>query len=90
MDGVQKLLVVVVVALTTLLVVVGIQVILVILDLRRAIKRLNSILEDAILGGGLLRPEKLTGILEIFRRKKRLETREQGNVQDTPSNPSSF
>ena len=48
MDGVQKLLVVVVVSLTILLVIVGAQVILVIIDLRRALKRLNSILEDAI------------------------------------------
>lgn len=87
MDTVQKLLVVVVVSLTILLIIVGIQVLLVIIDLRRAIKRLNSILEDAILGGGLLRPEKLTGIIEIFRRKKKLETREQGNIQETPPSP---
>jgi hypothetical protein len=63
MDGIQKLLIIVVTSLTILLLVVGIQVILIIIDLRRAIKRLNSILEDAILGGGLIRPEKLTGVL---------------------------
>ena len=74
MDSVQRLLVIVVVSLTILLVVVGIQVVLVILDLRRAIKRLNSILEDAILGGGLIRPEKLTSVLEILKRNKKLET----------------
>ena len=50
---------------------------LVIVDLRRAIKRLNSILEDAILGGGLIRPEKLTGILEMFKKGKRMEERGQ-------------
>lgn len=82
MDSIQKLLVAVVVSLTVLLVIVGVQVVLVIIDLRKAIKRLNSILEDAILGGGLIRPEKLTGVLEIFRRKKKLETREKGNVQE--------
>ena len=87
MDPVQKLLVFVVGALTILLVVVGVQVILIILDLRKALKRLNSILEDAILGGGLIRPEKLTGILEIFKRKKKLETREKGNFQE--KHPSS-
>ncbi len=74
MDGVQKLLVMVVISLTILLAVVGTQVILLIVDLRRALKRLNSILEDAILGGGLIRPEKLTKIIEIFRKSKKLET----------------
>jgi len=77
MDGVQKLLVIVVISLTGLLVVVGIQVLLIIVDLRKAIKRLNSILEDAILGGGLIRPEKLTGLIEIIRRNKKLETLRQ-------------
>lgn len=78
MDTVQILLVVVVITLTLLLVVVGAQVLLIIIDLRRAVKRLNSILEDAILGGGLIRPEKLTGILEILKRNKNLETHGQG------------
>lgn len=77
MTGVQTLLVIVVVSLTILLLVVGIQVILVILDLRRSIKRLNSILEDSILGGGLIRPEKLTGVLEMFKGKKKMETHGQ-------------
>lgn len=70
MDGLQTLLIIVVVVLTLLLIVVGIQVVLVIIDLRRAVKRLNSILEDSILGGGLLRPEKLTGIFEFFKKRK--------------------
>jgi hypothetical protein len=82
MDGVQKLLVVVVVSLTILLVIVGAQVILVIIDLRRALKRLNSILEDAILGGGLIRPEKLTSIIEIFRKNKKLETHGYGDTKE--------
>jgi hypothetical protein len=74
MDSVQTLLVVVVISLTLLLVIVGVQVMLIIIDLRRAIKRLNSILEDAILGGGLIRPEKLTSVLEILHKGKKLET----------------
>lgn len=74
MDSVQTLLVVVVISLTVLLLIVGVEVMLIIIDLRRAIKRLNSILEDAILGGGLIRPEKLTGIMEILRKNKKLET----------------
>ncbi len=74
MDGVQTLLVVVVVSLTILLTIVGIQVFFVILDLRKAVKRLNNILEDAILGGGLIRPEKLTGIIEILRKNKQLQS----------------
>lgn len=85
MDGIQKLLVIVIVSLTLLLIIVGVQVILIFMDLRRALKRLNSILEDAILGGGLIRPEKLTGILEMFRKRKRAHTREQGNLQEEPS-----
>jgi len=60
---------------------------LIFVDLRRALKRLNSILEDAILGGGLIRPEKLTGIFEIFKRKKKLETPEEGNIQEPPPSP---
>ena len=74
MDSIQTLLIVVVISLTVLLIVVGFQVLLIIVDLRKAIKRLNSILEDAVLGGGLIRPEKLTGIVEILKRTKKLET----------------
>jgi hypothetical protein len=83
MDNVQKLLVIVVISLTTLLLVVGIQVLFIIVDLRKAIKRLNSILEDAILGGGLIRPEKLTSVLEILRKNKKLETLGQDSTPDS-------
>lgn len=72
MDGIQTLLVVVVATLTVLLFIVGIQVFLIIIDLRRAVKRLNNILEDAILGGGLIKPEKLTGIIEMIRKNKNI------------------
>lgn len=78
MDNVQILLIVVVITLTLLLGIVGIQVFLVIIDLRKSIKRLNSILEDAILGGGLIRPEKLTGVIEMFGKNKKMETKGQG------------
>lgn len=82
MDPTQKLLIFVIIALTGLLVVVGFQVILIIIDLRKAVKRLNSILEDAILGGGLIRPEKLTGVLEMFRKNKKLHSQgSQGENQ---------
>jgi len=74
MDSVQTLLVIVVISLTVLLLIVGVQVMLIIIDLRRAIKRLNSILEDAILGGGLIRPDKLTSVMEIFKKNKTLTT----------------
>lgn len=77
MDSVQRLLVIVVISLTVLLVIVGVQVVFIILDLRKSIKRLNSILEDAILGGGLIRPDKLTGIMEILRKNKTLQTHGQ-------------
>ncbi len=78
MTGIQALLIVVVIALALLLFVVGFQVLLVIVDLRRAIKRLNSILGDAILGGGLIRPDKLTGVMEFFRKKRDVENHGQG------------
>ena len=77
MDSVQRLLVIVVITLTVLLVTVGVQVVFIILDLRKSIKRLNSILEDAILGGGLIRPDKLTGIMEILKKNKTLQTHGQ-------------
>lgn len=77
MDSVQRLLVIVVISLTVLLVVVGIQVVFIILDLRKSIKRLNSILEDAILGGGLIRPDRLTGIAEMFKKDKSMTTHGQ-------------
>jgi len=75
MEGVQALLVIVVIALTVLLVVVGVQVMLIVMDMRRALRRLNSILDDAILGGGLISPGKLTGLVEMLRRKKEMKNR---------------
>ena len=73
MDGIQKLLAVVIVSLTILLFVVGIQVVLIFIDLRRGVKRLNNILDDAVLGGGLIRPDKITGILEFFGKRRSLQ-----------------
>ncbi len=80
MDIVQKLLIAVIVSLTVLLAVVGVQVVLILSDLRQAIKRLNNILDDSIIGGGLLRPEKLTGILEFIRNRKKIEKHGEGEV----------
>ena len=80
MDFIQKLLLIVIVSLSLLLFVVGVQVLLIVISLRRALKRINSILDDSILGGGLIRPDKLTGILEMFRRKKKVERRGEGEV----------
>ena len=81
MDGIQTLLIVVVIALTLLLLIVGIQVVLIITDLRRAVKRLNTLLEDSIWGGGLLRPERLTGIIEMVKKRKKLHVTNQGDVK---------
>lgn len=75
--------VVVVISLTVLLVIVGSQVLMIVIDLRKAIKRLNSILEDAIWGGGLIRPEKLSGIVEIFKKNKKMETFGQSSTPDS-------
>ncbi|OGM26038.1 hypothetical protein A3D00_02480 [Candidatus Woesebacteria bacterium RIFCSPHIGHO2_02_FULL_38_9] len=79
MNNAQTVLIIVIVSLTFLLMVVGVQVFMIITDLRKSIKRLNSILEDAVLGGGLIKPEKLTGILEMIRKRRSLETVEKGN-----------
>lgn len=78
MESVQTILVVVVIALTVLLLVVGVQVIMIILDLRRALKRLNSLLDDSILGGGLIQPNKLTGILEMVKKGKGMKSHGSG------------
>jgi hypothetical protein len=77
MSGIQTLLTIVVISLTVLLIVVGVQVLLVIMDMRRSIKRLNNLLEDALLGGGLIRPDKLTNLVDFFRRKRRPEGGQQ-------------
>jgi len=80
MENIQTLLTIVVISLTVLLIVIGIQIFMVIRDLRNIMKRVNSILEDSVIGGGLIRPEKLTGIFEMFRRKKDVHT--HGNNGD--------
>lgn len=69
MESIQTLLVVVVILLTTLLIVIGWQVLMMILDLRRGLKKLNSLLDDSIIGGGLLRQDKLASIFEFLKRK---------------------
>ena len=77
----QTILIIVIVILSLLLVIMGIQVFLIILDLRRAVKKLNAILEDAVIGGGLLRPDKLTGITELIKKGRSRDTQDKGNTQ---------
>lgn len=76
------ILVIVIASLTILLVVVGIQVILMISDARKSLKKLNAILEDSVWGGGLLRPEKLSGVLEFFGRNKNMKKHGDGDLRD--------
>lgn len=80
MENVQTILTIVVISLTVLLIVIGVQIFLVIQDLRRIMRRINTMLEDAVVGGGLIRPEKLTGILEMFRGKKKMQTHGEGEA----------
>lgn len=80
METAQKVLTFVAISLTILFLIVGIQVFLVIADLRQAIKRLNNILEDAILGGGLIKPEKLTGVIEMLKKNKKIESHGENNL----------
>ena len=75
---VQKTLIVVVITLTVLLSFVGLQVVLMIVDLRKAIKRLNGLLGDSVIGGGLIQPDKITKITEMLRRGKKVKERGQG------------
>lgn len=79
MDNIQIILVIVVIALTLLLIIVGVQVVLIILDMRRALKRLNSIFDDAILGGGIISPGKLSGLLDMLKKKK--ETKPGADIE---------
>jgi len=74
-EGVQIVLVIVVITFTVLIVIIGIQVLLILTDLRKAIKRYNSILEDSVLGGGLIKPGKLFGFLELTKKDKKLKDR---------------
>jgi len=76
MDGIEVLLVIVVISLTVLLVIVGVQVVMILVGLRKALQRLNNILDDAILGGGLLRPGKLSGIIEMIKKRRVNEMRD--------------
>lgn len=69
MENVQIILVVVIISLTTLLIIIGYQVLRVIIDIRKALKRVNNLLDDSILGGGLIRPDRLTSVIEFFRNK---------------------
>ena len=71
MDGVQITLIIIVVVLALFLIAASFQLIMILIDLRRAVKRLNSILDDSVLGGGLLRPEKITKIFQFLRKKRR-------------------
>lgn len=71
MDITETVLVVVVVILTALLVVFGYHVTLVVFDVRRALKKINEILDDTILGGGMVKTEKLRSLIEIFKKTKK-------------------
>ncbi len=81
MESTEIILIVVIIALTSLLIIVGIQVILVIRDMRRSLKKINTILDDSVWGGGLLRPDKLSGLVEMTKKNKKIETSEHGNLQ---------
>jgi uncharacterized protein YfkK (UPF0435 family) len=81
MEGIQTILIIVVVSLTLLLVVVGIQVVLMILDVRKTLNRLNTILEDSVMGGGLITPEKLTSIFTFFKKKKNLKSMFEDSIE---------
>lgn len=82
MENMQVILTIVIVALTVLLVIVGIQAILIIADMRRTLKKVNTLLDDSVWGGGLLRQDKLSGLLEMVKKNKKLKTSEHGNIEE--------
>lgn len=75
MDIVQIVLVIVVITFTVMIVIIGTQVVLILKDIRKAVKRYNSILEDTVLGGGLIKPGKLFGFMELTKKGKKLKDR---------------
>lgn len=74
MNDAQILLIAVVISLTLLLMVVGVQVLIILLDLKKATRRLNSILGDSIIGGGLIEPKILTGFIEMLKKNKKMQS----------------
>lgn len=73
MDSIQTFLIIIIVVLTLLMFVVGIQVFLMIADMRSVLKKINIILEDALVGGGLINSSKLMGIFSLFRNNKKID-----------------
>lgn len=67
---VQVVLAVVIVILSSLLVAVGIQVFFILRELYTAVKRINSILGDAVLGGGLIQHGGAREFVEALKKLK--------------------
>ncbi|MCS7092341.1 MAG: hypothetical protein NZM26_03255 [Patescibacteria group bacterium] len=70
MDSVQLFLVVVIVTLTALIVIVGLQVFLMILEVRSILKKIDIMLSDLLVGGGLINSEKLMNVFSLLKNKK--------------------
>ncbi len=70
MENLQTLLTVVVIALTILLIIVGVQVTLMLMAARKALKKINAMLDETMLGGGFLRPERIAGFIETLRNRR--------------------
>lgn len=62
MDGIQLLLIIVIISLSSLLLVVGFQVFFVVREVRGIIKRVNILLDNPT--------EKVTSFLDSFKKKK--------------------
>ncbi|MCX7928653.1 MAG: hypothetical protein N2558_03125 [Patescibacteria group bacterium] len=70
MDNVQLFLVIVIVTLTILVMIVGLQVFLMILEVRSILKKIDIMLSDLLVGGGLINSEKLMNVFSLLKNKK--------------------
>jgi hypothetical protein len=79
MEIYQKLLIVVVIVLTSLVLILGIQAFLILKDVRRSVKKINAIIDDSMFGGGLIKKEKILNVLQMFKKNKGFDKREPDN-----------
>ncbi|MBI1864061.1 hypothetical protein HYS03_02530 [Candidatus Woesebacteria bacterium] len=66
----QFILIFVIVALSVLLLVIGWQIVVLILDIKKTIKKLNHVLDEALTGKEIWQSGRLKAIFEILKTKK--------------------
>ncbi len=66
----QFILIFVIVSLSVLLLVIGWQIVVLIFDIKKTIKKLNQVLDEALTGKKILESGRLKAIFEILKTKK--------------------